>query len=74
MPSKSEKQHKFMEIAAHDKEFADAHGIDQKVAREFIEADKKKKESESSSSPASESHSEGLSIPTQPPEGWMEWH
>lgn len=44
MPSKSEKQHRLMEAAAHNKEFADKVGIDQKVAREFVEADKKRDE------------------------------
>lgn len=43
MPSVSEKQRKFMNIAAHDKEFADKVGIPQSVAKEFHEADKKKK-------------------------------
>lgn len=42
MPSKSAKQHRFMELAAHDAAFAKAHGIDQKVAREFVEADRGK--------------------------------
>lgn len=41
MPSKSWKQHKLMEKAAHDAEFAKEHHIDQAVAQEFIEADKK---------------------------------
>lgn len=41
MPSKSEKQKKFMAIAAHDKEFAKKAGIDQKVAKEFNKEDKK---------------------------------
>ena len=40
MPSKSGKQHRFMAKAAHDPDFARAHGISQKVAREFIHADK----------------------------------
>lgn len=43
MPSKSEKQARTMRAAAHDKEFADRMGIDQDVAKEFVEADKKKK-------------------------------
>lgn len=41
MPSKSEQQKRFMEAAAHNKEFADKAGIDQKVAKEFVQADKK---------------------------------
>jgi hypothetical protein len=32
-----------MQIAAHDKEFADKNGIPQEVAKEFHEADKEKK-------------------------------
>jgi len=44
MPSKSEKQHRLMEAAAHNKEFADKVGIDQKTAREFLEADKRRDE------------------------------
>ena len=46
MPSKSEKQHNFMVMACHDPEFAKKHNIDQKVACEFVEADRKKKEEE----------------------------
>lgn len=41
MPSTSEKQKKLMTIASHNKAFADKVGIDQKVAKEFHEADKK---------------------------------
>lgn len=44
MPSKSEKQHKFMVMACKDAQFAKEHNIDQKVACEFVEADKKAKE------------------------------
>ncbi len=44
MPSKSAKQHRFMQIAAHDKSFAAMVGISQKVAREFLAADKRKRE------------------------------
>lgn len=40
MPSKSEKQHRFMQAAAHDPKFAKKAGISVKLAREFIEADK----------------------------------
>lgn len=40
MPSSSQKQHNFMEAAAHDKAFAKEHDIGQSVAKEFIEADK----------------------------------
>lgn len=46
MPTVSEKQRKFMQAAKHSKEFAKKAGIDQKVAEEFIEADKKKAEAD----------------------------
>lgn len=42
MPSRSEKQRRFMNIAAHDEEFAKKNHIDPKVAKEFHDADKKK--------------------------------
>jgi hypothetical protein len=42
MPSKSQKQHDMMQAAAHDPDFASTIGVPQKVAREFITADKKK--------------------------------
>lgn len=42
MPSKSSKQKRFMEIAAHNKEFAEKANIPQSVAKEFNDADKKK--------------------------------
>jgi len=42
MPSKSDKQRRFMAAAAHDKTFAKQAGISQKVAREFNRADAKK--------------------------------
>lgn len=45
MPSKSEKQRRFMQAAAHSKEFAEKAGIDQKVAKEFVEKDKEKEQS-----------------------------
>lgn len=47
MPSKSEKQARTMRAAAHDPEFAKKMGIDQDVAKEFVEADKKKAEQSS---------------------------
>ena len=40
MPSKSPQQHRFMEAAAHNPEFAKRAGIPQNVAKEFV-ADKK---------------------------------
>lgn len=46
MPSKSEKQAKTMRAAAHSKEFAKKVGIPQDVAKEYVEADKKKKEAD----------------------------
>lgn len=43
MPSKSAKQRRTMRAAAHNRTFASKVGIPQKVAREFVRADKKKK-------------------------------
>lgn len=40
MPSKSEAQHKLMEIAAHTK--GGYGGVPQKVGKDFADADKKK--------------------------------
>lgn len=45
MPSSSEKQHRFMEAVAHDKEFAKKAGVPQDVGKDFAEADKGKKKS-----------------------------
>ena len=42
MPSTSEKQRRFMNLAAHNPEFAKKAGIPQSVAQEFNEADKQK--------------------------------
>lgn len=42
MPSKSEKQQKFMAAAAKSREFAEKVGINQGVAKEFHEADKRR--------------------------------
>ncbi len=39
MPSKSTKQHRLMQAAMHDKEFAKKAGVPQSVAREFVAAD-----------------------------------
>ena len=41
MPSKSPQQHRFMEAAAHNPEFAKKAGIPQSVAKEFVAADEK---------------------------------
>lgn len=41
MPSKSKKQHRTMQAAAHNAPFAAKVGIPQKVAKEFVVADKK---------------------------------
>jgi hypothetical protein len=41
MPSKSAQQHRYMEAAAHNPAFAEKAGIPQKVAKEFVAADKK---------------------------------
>lgn len=43
MPSKTPKQAKLMQAAAHNKAFAKKVGVPQKVAKEFVEADKRKK-------------------------------
>ena len=43
MPSKSPAQHRFMEAAAHNPKFAKKAGVPQKVAKEFVSADKKRK-------------------------------
>ncbi len=43
MPSKSPQQARTMRAAAHDPKFAKRLGIPQKVAREFVAADKDKK-------------------------------
>lgn len=42
MPSTSAKQHRFMEAAAHNPEFAKKAGIPQSVAQEYTQADKNK--------------------------------
>ena len=42
MPSKSKKQKRFMQAAAHNRKFAKKAGIKQRVAKEFVRADKKK--------------------------------
>ncbi len=42
MPSKSAKQHRFMEMIAHNPKAAKKAGVSQKVAREFVAADKAK--------------------------------
>ena len=39
MPSKSGKQHRLMELVAHNPKAAKRLGVPQKVAREFVEAD-----------------------------------
>lgn len=46
MPSRSEQQHKTMQAAAANKEFADQIGIPQKVARDYVDADKHDKDYE----------------------------
>lgn len=42
MPSKSKAQKKLMAGAAHDPAFAKKVGVPQKVAKDFVAADKKK--------------------------------
>lgn len=41
MPSKSEKQRRFMQAASHNPEFAAKAGIPQNVAQEFEQADQR---------------------------------
>jgi hypothetical protein len=43
MPSKTPKQRRFMQAAAHNPTFAKQAGIPMKVAKEFAAADKKRK-------------------------------
>ena len=43
MPSKSPKQHRFMEAIAHSPEFAKKAGVPQEVGKDFAAADKAKK-------------------------------
>ena len=43
MPSKSKKQHNFMEAIAHSEKFAKKVGVPMSVGKEFVEADKGKK-------------------------------
>lgn len=43
MPSKSKKQHNFMEAIAHSPEFAKKAGVPMSVGKEFVAADKGKK-------------------------------
>lgn len=40
MPSKSQRQHNFMEMIAHDPRIAKQKGISPKVGKDFVEADK----------------------------------
>ena len=42
MPSKTKKQKRFMQAAAHNPAFAKKAGISQKVAKEFNDADSRK--------------------------------
>lgn len=42
MPSKSAKQHRLMQAAAHNPAFARKSGVPQSVAKEFVAADAKK--------------------------------
>jgi hypothetical protein len=43
MPSKSKKQHNFMEAIAHSEKFSKKVGVPMSVGKEFVEADKGKK-------------------------------
>lgn len=42
MPSKSDKQHRFMELVAHNPAAAKRVGVPQSVGKEFVQADKGK--------------------------------
>jgi hypothetical protein len=42
MPSKSAKQHRFMEAVAHSPDFAKKAGVSQSVGQEYVSADKAK--------------------------------
>lgn len=42
MPSKSKEQQKLMQAAAHNPTFAKKVNVPQQVAKEFVQADKKK--------------------------------
>lgn len=44
MPSKSEKQERFMRAVAHDPKFAKKVGVPQKVGREYERADERKRD------------------------------
>lgn len=48
MPSKSARQHRFMEMVAHDPKAAKRVGVPQSVGKDFSEADKGKTFSEKS--------------------------
>jgi len=41
MPSKSAKQHRFMEMVAHDPSAAKRVGVPQSVGKDFVQADKR---------------------------------
>jgi len=43
MPSQSNKQHRFMEMVAHNPEAAKRVGVPQSVGQEYIDVDKRKK-------------------------------
>lgn len=45
MPSKSAKQHRFMELVAHNPKAAKRVGVPQSVGRDFVSADKQRKKS-----------------------------
>ncbi len=44
MPSRSPKQRRFMQIAAHNPDFAAEHGIRQETAKEWVRKDKEEAE------------------------------
>jgi hypothetical protein len=44
MPSRSQSEHRYWEMIAHDKDKAKQEGVSQSVAREFVEGDKHNKD------------------------------
>jgi hypothetical protein len=58
MPSKSKKQHNFMEAIAHSKKFAKKVGVPQSVGKDFADADKGRKFKEGGIMVNKEMHSE----------------
>lgn len=51
MPSKSEAQARLMRAAAHDKKIADANGIDQALAKEWVRKDQEQQQKQKDNAP-----------------------